>query len=176
MKKILNNILHRFKEDSLARRGGITERSLEYKELKDLKRILVFWVASSDCREWQKKIRSSLKQVEMDKLCFVPTGVEMLESDDMVTLRNEDIGFGGKVQNERLLDLLNQKYDLVIDLTETSNTLINYVLMNSRAACIVGMKKEGGVADIVINGATQPMDFINKLIEVLSGINAYSHE
>lgn len=176
MKKILNNILHRFKEDSLAKRKGTTTRPLEYKELKDLKKVLVLWTASPECIGWQKKLTESLKHVEIDKVCYIPQGTNMLETDDLVALRNEDIGFGGKIQNERVVDLMNREYDLAIDLTEVSNTLINYVLMNSKAACIVGMKKEGGVADIVIDGPAQPIDLISKLIEVLSGINAFGHE
>lgn len=176
MKKILNNILHRFKEDSLAKRKGRTERPLEFKNLKDLKKVMVLWTDSPECRGWQKKLTESLKHVKIDKVCFIPQESNMLETDDLVALRNEDIGFGGKIQNERVLALMNREYDLAIDLTQVSNTYINYVLMNSKAACIVGMKKEGGVADIVIDGPTQPIDLISKLIEVLSGINAFGHE
>lgn len=173
MKKILNNILYRFKEDSLAKRKELTDRHLEYKTLKEIKTCLVFWSAGGNEKDCLRKLSENLKDVKITKLCFVTEGMDMPASDETVVLRNEDLGFGGKVQNERLHALLSQKYDLLVDLNTTSTALFNYVLTNTQASCIVGMKKEGSMADITIDEISGPVDFIDKFTEVLLHINKY---
>ena len=157
MKKILNNLLHRLKEDSLNKRVGNSTREVEYKEKREIKTCLVFWSADTDQNKWFRKLESDFAGVKMDKLCFIPDGIEMLETDDLVAVRNADLGFGGKIRNGRLIAMLGCKYDLFID----------------QASCIVGMKKEGGVADIVIDEVTEPFGLVNKLNVILSGINKY---
>lgn len=173
MKKIINNILHRLKEDSLVRRQDKTLREKEYKELKDIKKCLVFWVTDPEERKWLKEVSAIFKGARIDRLCFVPAGVEILETDDTVVMRNEDLGFGGKIQNEKLLKILEKKYDLLIDLTPVSSVLGNYVLHNTQTMCIAGMKKENSEADLVIDGVNGPMDFIEKLANILSQIKKY---
>lgn len=87
----------------------------------------------------------------------------MLETDDLVAVRNADLGFGGKIRNGRLIAMLGCKYDLFIDLNKETTALIKFVLQHTQASCIVGMKKEGGVADIVIDEVTEPFGLVNKL-------------
>lgn len=173
MKKILNNLLHRLKEDLLNKRMKNTTREVEYKGKKEIKTCLVFWSAGTDPCEWSRQLDVDFAGVKIDRLCFIPDGVEMLETDGLVTMRNVDLGFRGKIQNERLLSILGRKYDLLIDLTKETTALIKFVLHHIQASCIVGMKKEGGVADIVIDEVTEPSDFVNKLNIILSGINKY---
>ena len=154
MKKILNNLLHRL-------------------SLHDALPILVFWSADTDQNKWFRKLESDFAGVKMDKLCFIPDGIEMLETDDLVAVRNADLGFGGKIRNGRLIAMLGCKYDLFIDLNKETTALIKFVLQHTQASCIVGMKKEGGVADIVIDEVTEPFGLVNKLNVILSGINKY---
>ena len=173
MKKILNNLLHRLKEDSLNKRVGNSTREVEYKEKREIKTCLVFWSADTDQNKWFRKLESDFAGVKMDKLCFIPDGIEMLETDDWVAVRNADLGFGGKIRNGRLIAMLGCKYDLFIDLNKETTALIKFVLQHTQASCIVGMKKEGGVADIVIDEVTEPFGLVNKLNVILSGINKY---
>ena len=163
MKKILNNLLHRLKEDSLNKRVGNSTREVEYKEKREIKTCLVFWSADTDQNKWFRKLESDFAGVKMDKLCFIPDGIEMLETDDLVAVRNADLGFGGKIRNGHLF----------IDLNKETTALIKFVLQHTQASCIVGMKKEGGVADIVIDEVTEPFGLVNKLNVILSGINKY---
>ena len=173
MKKILNNLLRRLKEDSLNKRVGNSTREVEYKEKREIKTCLVFWSADTDQNKWFRKLESDFAGVKMDKLCFIPDGIEMLETDDLVAVRNADLGFGGKIRNGRLIAMLGCKYDLFIDLNKETTALIKFVLQHTQASCIVGMKKEGGVADIVIDEVTEPFGLVNKLNVILSGINKY---
>jgi len=176
MKKIINNILHRFKEDSLAKRGKTAARTVVYKPMKEIRKVLVFWVADPAQDRWLRKLSGIFAGAHIDKLCFVPEETEMPETGDVVTLRNEDLGFGGKIQNDRLTELLNKKYDLMVDLTMNSNALIDYVIRNTHAGCITGTKKTGAEADIVIQGIHEPLGFMDRMKDVLSGINVYSYE
>lgn len=170
MKKIINRFFHRIKEDSLLKKQGTVERSVEYRDLKSLKTCLVFWVANENQSAWLKVLGDRLKGVKMDKLCFVPDHIEILVTDGTVTMKNEDLAFGGKIRNKDLLELIEKKYDLLIDLSTVNNVLINYVLRNSRSRCKIGMKREGFDADIVIEGVTQQREFIDKMFEFLSAV------
>ena len=107
MKKILNNLLHRLKEDSLNKRVGNSTREVEYKEKREIKTCLVFWSADTDQNKWFRKLESDFAGVKMDKLCFIPDGIEMLETDDWVAVRNADLGFGGKIRNGSLCWAVN---------------------------------------------------------------------
>ncbi|MEG0795580.1 MAG: hypothetical protein RR397_03585 [Odoribacter sp.] len=173
MKKIINNILHRFKEDSLSKRNEAVERIVEYQSLKDIKTCLIFWVADANQNEWLRQFIQHFPNVKINKLCFISSGVEMLVTDDIVVMHNEDLGFGGKIQNDSLLAMLKERYDLFVDLTTVSNAMIDYVLLNSQAKCIVGMKKEGARADITIDSVSGQLEFIDKLAEILVKVNKY---
>lgn len=176
MKQIINKLLHRVKVNSLEKKEDLQDRSLVYKSWNDIKTILLFWVAEPGkenfvARDLLQQLKKS--QMKVDSLCFVMKGAEILQTDDMVYVQNEDLGFGGKIQNNRLLEMLAVQYDLLIDLSQDSNSMMDYILRNSRAMCKVGMKKEGFEADIIIDGANTLEDFVQKLVPVLSGLKSY---
>lgn len=173
MKKIFNNIIHRIKEDSLAKRQEAVARRTEYKELKSIKTGLVIWSANSGQIECLDKLAAGLKGVKFDRLCYMSPKECDSEPVNTLVLRNEDLGFGGKIQNNRLPEMLNCPYDLLVDLSTESNVQLNYVLLNSQALCKIGMNREGGAYDIVIDGVSAPLPFIDKLIEILSDIKEY---
>lgn len=173
MRKIIDNILYRWKEDVLVKRTRKVTRKVAYKELEEITSCLVFWTADTGKNIWYKKLQEAFKRVKVDKLCFLPAGIEMLETDDMVVLRNEDLKFKGVIENQRLSALMQKKYDLLIDFTAYSNALIDYVLTITDAGYIVGMKKENSKADIIIDGVTEPGEFIRQLTGILSAIKKY---
>lgn len=173
MKKIINNILHRFKEDSLAKRTGLVNRVLEYPERQDIKKCLVFWMENPEAANWLKALSATFQNVKIDKLCFVPDEWEGEAEGDFVIMKNEDLGFGGKIQNERLLEILECPYDLMIDLSTETTVMGDYVLSNNRAKCIATMKKENAKGDLIIDGVRNPVDFIEKLNNFLSEIKKY---
>lgn len=173
MKKILNNIIYKIKEDSLVKRQGSVERCSEYKGLKSVRTGLIIWSGADEQAEWLEKISECLRDVKFDKLCYMPPKVTAPNPVNALIIKNEDLGFGGKILNTQLPDLLGRQYDLLIDLSTESNTLLNYVLLNSKALCKVGMNRDGGERDITIVGVSQQLEFIDKLTEVLSGIKEY---
>ena len=150
MKKILNNLLHRLKEDSLNKRVGNSTREVEYKEKREIKTCLVFWSADTDQNKWFRKLESDFAGVKMDKLCFIPDGIEMLETDDLVAVRNADLGFGGKIRNGRLIAMLGCKYDLFIPDNITFNLFT---------------RPKGSVTSSITISATPPSFFIPTIQE-----------
>lgn len=173
MKKIINNILHRIKEDSLSRRKETAVRKAVYKELKSVKSALVIWSVCGDQADWLKKLADNFREVKFDKLCFMPAKEEFSAPADALVLRKEDLGFGGKISNEGLPAILAKPYDLLIDFSTEGNTILNYVALNSKAMCKVGMEHEGGEYDLIIQGVAKPLVFIDRLKEVLSEIKEY---
>lgn len=104
---------------------------------------------------------------------FLPANYQGLQVDDVVYVKAEDVGFGGKIMNDKLFHVLEKPYDLLIDLTRESNVLVDYVLKNSQAKCKVGMEKEGFEADIVLKGISDPVVFIGELAKLLSDLKEY---
>lgn len=173
MKKILNNIIHRIKEDSLVKRQESVVRSSEYKELKSVRTGLIVWSVAEGQADWLKKISEYLPEVKFDKLCYMPSKSAVPELLGAFVIKNEDLGFGGKILNSKLPDVLERQYDLLIDLSTESNVLLNYVLLSSKALCKVGMNRSCGERDITIEGVSEPLEFIDKLVEILSSIKKY---
>ncbi len=172
MKKIIDSILHRFKERALKKKVR-EDREVEYKSLKEMKSGLIFWTVEEREVDWQKELKGRWEGIRFDRLCFVPDGVECSEGPEVVRLYKGDLGFGGKIRNERLLELLAREYDLLIDLNKSATPIVNYVLANSRAHLIVGGRKEGGIADIRVAGAKEPRLFLNELSEILAEIKKF---
>lgn len=171
MKKILSNILYRFKEDSLAKRSELVERVVSYKGLDAVKTCLVFYTAGAEPKAAMEVLRRRMPAMKFGKLCFIPSGVDVAVNGDVVAFRYEELGFGGKIQNENLYQELAKEYDLLVDFTTEANVMTQFVLNNSRAHCIVGMKREGAVGEILIDEAKDQQDFAVKMIKILTDIN-----
>lgn len=173
MKQIIKHIFHRMKEDSLARKMTEAQREKKYQSLHRIKNGLVFWVAGSEEGSWLKAVREKFSEVEVDKMCFVPPNYPGILTEDVIYIKTEDLAFGGKIMNDKLLQALEKSYDFFIDLTTESNVLIDYVLKNSRAKCKISMPKDNFEADIVLEGSKDPIVFINELSGMLSDLKEY---
>ncbi len=171
MKKIINNILFKFKEDSLVKKRRPESRAVVYKTLEEIKTCLVFWSADFDPQLCLKKLSKKIEGGVFDTLCIVSEGEDTPSCMGTVILKNEELGFRGKIQNDHLYAMMAKKYDLLIDLTANSSAMVQYVLTNSNACCISSMKKADSVADIIIGDAKDAEEFMDKLIELLARIN-----
>ncbi|HBO27954.1 MULTISPECIES: DUF6913 domain-containing protein [Culturomica] len=171
--KIIKSIFQRMKGDSLARKMTEVRREKEYSHMHTVKSGVVFWIAGGGEQPGLETIREKFPEVKMDKVCFLPANYQGLQVDDVVYVKAEDVGFGGKIMNDKLFHVLEKPYDLLIDLTRESNVLVDYVLKNSQAKCKVGMEKEGFEADIVLKGISDPVVFIGELAKLLSDLKEY---
>ena len=106
MKQIFKGVFHRMKESSLLKRMGEVKRDKEFHNADTMKTCLIFWVANREDGEWMKKLTKGLKGVKIHKLCFVPDSFSLTPQQDIVYVRNEDLGFGGKILNTDLPPVL----------------------------------------------------------------------
>lgn len=174
MKQIIHKILHRMKQDSLAKKTAEKKRTKQYQDLLAVKSCLVVWYAGDKQEEYLKHLKKRLpQQVKLDKICFLPEGGPASSWKDVVYVQEEELGFGGKILNEQLSALLDKEYDLLVDLSEESNVMIDYILRNSLAKCKAGMKKAGFDADLMIDNVSGIFEFIDKLFEVLAKLKKY---
>lgn len=173
MKKIFSNIIHKFKEDSLSKREELKDRVLEYKELAEVKSSVVFWSAEMPNIDILLDKLSVLLGKNMMKVCFIPDKVISVVPVNTLSLRNEDLGFGGKILNQELLKLLENRFDVLIDLSSTSTTLCDYVLKNIQASCKIGIEKEGFQNDIILVGVENENDFIVQLEQIWKNLKKY---
>lgn len=171
MKKIINHLIHRIKEGSLPKSGGREERKIGYRELTVIKSVLVCWMAHEDQGLWLKTITEKFRSMKIDKLCFLAEN-GVMPGFDAVIVRKEDLGFGGRIQNDALHGILERKYDLLIDLTAEESAMVNYVLEQSQASCKASMKKNGFQADLIVDGVNQPLEFVGQLVKILSEIKS----
>ena len=160
------------KEDSLAKKTA-KRKNKQYPDVSALKSCLVVWCAHDRQEEHLKHLKKKLPQAKLDKIAFLPEGAQDLSSKDIVCIKEEALGFGGKILSERLPELLEKEYDLLVDLSEESNVMIDYILRNSQAKCKAGMKKENFDADLMIDSVSSIPEFIDKLFEVLVKIKKY---
>ncbi len=168
MKKILKSIIHRIASDSLKRRAAGVERTKTYQKLEKIHTGLVFWVGDPEEQQWLKEIAGKWPGITMDKLCFLPAANKDIPTNAITCVTEEDLSFSGRIVNEELLRIMNTPYDLLLDLTNQSNPLIDYILKGSLAKCKVGVPKEHFEADVMIDGASGPLDFIGKAAKIFS--------
>lgn len=162
------------KQDSLAKKTAERRRIKQYPDLHAVKNCLVVWCANDRQEEYLKHLKKKLpQQVKLDKICFLPEGCPVLSGRDVVYVKEEELGFGGKISNEQLPALLDKECDLLVDLSEESNVMLDYILRNSLAKCKVGMKKESFDADLMIDNVSGISEFIDKLFEVLARLKRY---
>lgn len=173
MKRIFKGIFHRMKESSLLKKMGEVKRDKEFHNADTMKTCLIFWVAHLQDAEWMKKLTKELKGVKIHKLCFVPGSFSLAPQGDIVYVRNEDLGFGGKILNTDLRRMLNTPYDLLLDLSDRSSALIDYILKTSQAKCKIGKVKDNFESDIMLEEVQHPTELIEGIIQVLSELKKY---
>lgn len=173
MKQIINRLFHQMKQDSLRRKIAETERKKEFRTLETVQTMLVLWTPHEKEIVWWKKLEHTFPRVEKIGICFVSAGEEVVETGKTIYVKTEELKFGGKIVNERLQEALSREYDLLVDLSMVSSVMIDYVRKNAKAACKAGIFREDAEMDLLIEGADEPLDFIEKLHTVLSKFKKY---
>lgn len=173
MKQIIQKIFHRIKEDSLAKKKTEIQRVKEYLEWAEIKKCLLLWVADGREPVWNKDVGRELSGKEVEKVCYVPKGVECPLQGTCLCVRDEDLGFGGKIMNAELSEMLNKKYELLIDLTSSRYVITDYIVKASLAGCKVGRLKDQKELDIVLEGTVAEKDFLANLHLLFSNLKKY---
>ncbi len=173
MKQIIQKIFHRIKEDSLAKKKAEIQRVKEYPEWAEIKRCLLLWVADGREPNWNKDVARVLNGKQVEKICYVPKGVEGPLQGTCLCLRDEDLGFGGKITKAELSEILNKKYELLIDLTSSRYVITDYIVKACLAGCKVGRLKDQKELDIVLDGPETEKDFLISLHLLFSNLKKY---
>lgn len=173
MKKMVDNFIFRLKEKALNKRSVLNDRRVCYLEWKDIRSCVVMADASDEAFKTVAMLEGKLKGVALERLYLVGDRKDCIETDDAVWLKNGDLGFGGRIRNNKLGDLLLREHDLLVDLTRQSTALSRYVLSACHASCIVGMKKDDSVADVVIASAKDGDELVDKMMNIFGCIKRY---
>lgn len=173
MKQIIHKIFHRMKEDSLVKKAAEVKRGKEYPVLESVKSCVVVWCAHEKEKVYLKEIARRLPGVKVEKICFLPEGMEALQPGQVTYVKDEELGFGGKIMNAPLEEMLAKKYDLLIDLSEGENVMVEYILKHSQAKCKAGRVKENFEADIMVDGVEDMSGFIEQLFVIMSKLKKY---
>lgn len=145
-------------------------REAEYKDGKDVKTCLAVAAGDAEGQKAVAELAVHLKGVELEVLYLGKAGTGM---EDVAVIGEDDFTFWGKVKNEHLKQVLDKQYDMLVDLTPRVDVVGRYILAHSRASFAVGMKKEGGLADLVVAPAVDVSDFIKQLTVILAQIKRY---
>lgn len=170
MKNLIDGMIHSLKEKALSKCHDVVDRNVQYVELKHVKSCLAFSTADEEGKKAVAYLAKKLGNVKVDKLYVVEEGTDMIETDNLVLLRKENLSFGGKIRNEFWEAMCGRKYDLAVDLTMLSTPVVKYVFSHMKASMIASMKKEGSGADLVVAPVENVTDFVSKLVDVLENI------
>lgn len=173
MKQIFKGIFHRMKVSALLKKMEETKRDKEFHNADTMKTALIFWVANAQDTEWIKTLTKELRGVKIDKLCFVPDSFSYTLHKDVVYVRNEDLGFGGKILNTGVYPILSTPYDLLLDLSDRSSALIDYILKTSLAKCKIGKVKADFESDIMLEEVRDTRELVAGIVQVLSELKKY---
>ncbi|MDL2283193.1 hypothetical protein LJB94_01600, partial [Odoribacter sp. OttesenSCG-928-G04] len=139
-----------------------------FPELDKVKTCLIVWKTHTDELRWQDKLKKELPQAKIDKVCIIQQDYQEERRNDIIYINSDDVDMKGKINNQQLNELLEKKYDLLIDLNSSTDVLSDFVVRNSHALCKVSMVKESDVTDIMIDGVTNENDLITQTIAILS--------
>lgn len=104
----------------------------------EVKKVLIFLDATADRTSIVSELTSLLKISESDikVVVFLRKLKNENESDDIITPK--DFGWYGKIDSEKVKNILTNKYDLLINYSKVENVYLNILLLQCKAAFKVG--------------------------------------
>jgi hypothetical protein len=104
----------------------------------EVKKVLIFLDAAADRSRIVSELTSLLKIAESDikVVVFLKKYKNENEPDDIITPK--DFGWYGKIDSEKIKNILTNKYDLLINYSKVDNVYLNILILQSKAAFKVG--------------------------------------
>ena len=104
----------------------------------EVKKVLIFLDATADRASIVSELTSLLKIAESDikVVVFLKKYKNENEPDDIITPK--DFGWYGKIDSEKIKNILTNKYDLLINYSKVDNVYLNILILQSKAAFKVG--------------------------------------
>ncbi len=128
-----------------------------------VKKVLVFLDDNIEKEHLVKELATMLKISESDikVIVFQRKLKKETSSDDIITPK--DFGWYGKIENEKLKNILTNKYDLLINYSKVDNVYLNLLLLQCKTAFSVGfayMDKQ--LYDLLIRCEPDEIDLFHK--------------
>jgi len=151
------------------------ERVLAFRNLETAKRCVLFWVADDVPVSAVNKIREALsKHMEVGLLAFIRRPKLNPERiPDALYLESSGISYKGKFHDPKVLEILDEKDGLFIDLSLRPDVLGDYIVKNAKSACKIGFNRHDAEHDIDFEPVQNVDDFAGRLLELLTKINTY---
>ena len=151
------------------------ERVLAFHNLDTAKRCVVFWVADDVSVSSVSKIREALsKHMKVDLLAFIRRPKLNPERiPEALYLESSGISYKGKFTDPKVLEVLDKKDGLFIDLSLKPDVLGDYIVKNAKSACKIGFNRHDAEHDIDFEPFRDVDDFTKRLLELLTKINTY---
>jgi len=103
-----------------------------------VKKVIIFLDATSDRKSIVSELSLMLKILESDikVVVFQQKLRNEKEADDIITPK--DFGWYGKIESEKLKNILTNTYDLLINYSKVDNVYLNILLLQSKTIFRVG--------------------------------------
>jgi hypothetical protein len=135
----------------------------------EVKKVLVFFDDTIEKELVVSELATLLKISESDIKVFVFQRKLRKETapDDIITPK--DFGWYGKIDNEKLKNILTNKYDLLINYSKVDNVYLNILILQCKAAFSVGFAHmDKRLYDLLIRCEPDEIDlFHEELIKYL---------
>lgn len=131
--------------------------------LDEVKKVLIFLNANSDRKSIVRELTSILKISESDikVVVFQQKLKNETAANDIITPK--DFGWYGKIESEKLKNILTNKYDLLINYSKVDNIYLNLLLLQCKAAFRVGFAHlDKRLYDLIIRCEVDEVDLFHK--------------
>lgn len=151
------------------------ERVLAFLNLETATRCVLFWVADDVPVSAVNKIREALSQhMEVGLFAFIRRSKLNLERiPEALYLESSGISYRGKFNEPKVLEILNEKDGLFIDLSLRPDVFGDYIVKNAKSACKIGFNRHDALHDVDFESIQDVDDFAGRLLVLLTKINTY---
>lgn len=163
------------KRKRLATKKIIVKRELSFHNFRTARNCLLFWRDGDIVSEEAMKLKGILaRSMETTVLVFSPWKEKQERYIREAVYVNEDsVSFGGRFVDDKLKKIVENSFDLLIDLSVKKDSFGDYIVRNSRAKCKIGMERGSFENDIVFDGVKRIEDFSGRLNDLWNNINTY---
>ncbi len=165
-------IAEEFKKHHLKHMVVKDERVLSYYNLDTAKECIVFWGADDVPISSVNKVREALgNHMAVCLFAFVRRSrLNQEQIPDAIYLDSSGVSYKGEFYDPRVQEVLNRKEGLLIDLSLNQNAWGSYIMRSAKTSCKIGYSTGH---DIDFDRVRDIDDFMNRLFELLTKINAY---
>ncbi len=138
---------------------------------EEVKKVIIFLDENSEKAHIVSQLVTILKISESNikVIVFQRKLKNEIETDDIISPK--DFGWYGKVESEKLKNILTNKYDLLINYSKVDNVFLNILLLQCKSAFKVGFAHvDERLYDLMIRCELDEIDLFNEELKKYLGI------